>query len=241
MTRKSLSKYGMIALSLGLGGQIVTVVPSTVGKIVAQSSPEIEWKWAVDGLKEICAYAQERNIRIALEPLNRFETYLLALADEVGFASCGIAFDPFHPDMEEQDLYKALESCGSRLFDVHLGDNNCRAPDDGHIDWSRFIFIIQSIGYTSGLANESIPPIDRTPASPYKEFGGQLELDPIGVDPRLLQFLKDHGSGVLSDKFYTTLLKRKQHKRYYLLLKGAFDRNVRGLVDKMKSYLNKRK
>src|SRR5262245_22864651 len=34
-----------------LGGQEITIVPSTVGKIKPQGTPEDEWRWAVDSLK----------------------------------------------------------------------------------------------------------------------------------------------------------------------------------------------
>jgi D-psicose/D-tagatose/L-ribulose 3-epimerase len=60
-----------------LGGKIVTVVPSTVGKIVAMASPDQEWEWAIEGLKECQAHAESVGVRMGLEPLNRFETYFL--------------------------------------------------------------------------------------------------------------------------------------------------------------------
>ena len=65
-----------------LGGKILTVVPSTVGKIVPMASPEEEWGWAVESLKECQSYAEEKGVRIALEPLNRFETYFLNRHDQ---------------------------------------------------------------------------------------------------------------------------------------------------------------
>jgi len=34
-----------------LGGKILTVVPSTVGKVTPMGSPEDEWQWAVESLK----------------------------------------------------------------------------------------------------------------------------------------------------------------------------------------------
>ena len=57
-----------------LGGDILTVVPSTVGKVTPMASPEEEWGWCVAGLKECQAHAEEVGVRIGLEPLNRFET-----------------------------------------------------------------------------------------------------------------------------------------------------------------------
>ena len=101
-----------------LGGQIVTLVPSTVGKIVPMGSPEDEWRWAVESLKECQAHAESVGVRIGLEPLNRFETYFLnrceqalALADAVG-GDCGVALDSFHMNIEEVDLLEAIRAAG---------------------------------------------------------------------------------------------------------------------------------
>src|SRR4029450_8981672 len=35
-----------------LGGKILTVIPSTVGKVTPMGSPEEDWRWAVESLKE---------------------------------------------------------------------------------------------------------------------------------------------------------------------------------------------
>ncbi|MGH3044276.1 MAG: sugar phosphate isomerase/epimerase family protein, partial [Gaiellaceae bacterium] len=60
-----------------LGGKILTIVPSTVGKVTPMGSPEDEWRWAVESLKECQDHAEKQGVRIGLEPLNRFETYFL--------------------------------------------------------------------------------------------------------------------------------------------------------------------
>ena len=72
-------------------------------------SPEDEWDWAVEALKECQAHGEEVGVRIGLEPLNRFETYFLnradqalALAEDVG-GNCGVCLDIFHMNIEEAD------------------------------------------------------------------------------------------------------------------------------------------
>jgi D-psicose/D-tagatose/L-ribulose 3-epimerase len=92
-----------------LGGKILTVVPSTVGKVVPMASPEEEWNWAVEGLKECQAHAEQVGVRIGIEPLNRFETYFINRADQavqlakdVG-GNCGVTLDIFHMNIEEAD------------------------------------------------------------------------------------------------------------------------------------------
>ena len=63
-----------LTMVASLGGKILTIVPSTVGKVVPMASPEEEWEWAVQGLRECQAHAEQVGVRIGLEPLNRFET-----------------------------------------------------------------------------------------------------------------------------------------------------------------------
>src|SRR5258706_369327 len=64
----------VVTLAKEIEGQIVSVVPVTVGKVVPDSTIEEEWKWLVDGLREVYAHSEKAGIRLAIEPLNRFET-----------------------------------------------------------------------------------------------------------------------------------------------------------------------
>ena len=61
----------VVTLSKELGGQMITMVPATVGKVVADGTPSEEWQWLVEGIKEVYAHAEKAGIRIAIEPLNR--------------------------------------------------------------------------------------------------------------------------------------------------------------------------
>ncbi|KAF2718088.1 xylose isomerase-like protein [Polychaeton citri CBS 116435] len=215
---------GVVELSAALGGKIVTVVPSTVGKTRPLAGAEDEWSWAVEGLRSIAQAAAAKGLKVALEPLNRFETYFVnrvgqavALIDAVGEANVGIAFDPFHLWMEEPDVYASVEACGrtadgkTRIFDVHLGDSNRLAPGSGAIDWPRLVGKLKEVGYEGALAMEAMPPVDRSPLGGKEGVWAQLETDPEvleEVDPGMLQFLYDHASGVLTDEYYTALLKQ---------------------------------
>ncbi|KAL6890092.1 xylose isomerase-like protein [Trichoderma evansii] len=202
----------VVSMAADLGGKIVTVVPARVGKLSPSSTPENEWRWAVEGLREVAALAKQKNIRVGIEPLNRFETYFLnrvdqalALADAVGH-DCGITFDPFHLALEEKDLYEALQKAKHRIVDFHVADHNRLAAGDGYFNWQRIITELREAGYDGALAVECMPPIDRTPIG---NFGAtQLETGEIEVPEGQLQFIIDHGSGVLSDAYYTGLMRR---------------------------------
>jgi D-psicose/D-tagatose/L-ribulose 3-epimerase len=50
---------------------------------------------------------------------------------------------------------------------------------------------------------EFVPPIDRTPANPYKNALASADAT---LTPEQLKFIEDHGSGVLSEEFYSWLV-----------------------------------
>jgi len=199
----------VVEMVAALGGEIVTVVPATVGKVIADGRPEEEWAWVVAALKEIYARSEQLSVRLALEPLNRFETYFLnradqalALAAEVG-PNCGVCLDAFHMNIEETDMFAALRKARGRLFDFHVADNNRLAAGMGALDWPRIVRTLRDIGYDGALTNEFVAPIDRTPVSPYPD---QIEKNPVEISPEQRKFIEDHGSSLLSEAFYTSLV-----------------------------------
>ncbi|HMP28208.1 MAG TPA: sugar phosphate isomerase/epimerase [Saprospiraceae bacterium] len=194
-----------------LDGKIVSVVPATVGKIIPDARPEQEWQWAVECMKEIYAYAESLNIKIGIEPINRFETYFinrgdqaLALAEATG-PNCGVCLDVFHMNIEEDDPITMLHRAKDRLVGVHVADNNRMAPGMGQLDWQKIIETLKEINYDKVLSVEFCPPLDRTPANPYKN---SIDLDPIGLSAEQKKFLEDHGSSAITDEFYTMLTQK---------------------------------
>ena len=132
-----------------LEGEIITLVPATVGKVVPDGTEEEEWKWVVDATRECFTHAKKVGVKIAVEPLNRFETYLfnrgaqaLALADAVS-PECGVCLDAYHIHMEEFNVYDAIRQVGKRLFDFHVADNNRFAAGLGQIDWPKIVATLQ--------------------------------------------------------------------------------------------------
>jgi sugar phosphate isomerase/epimerase len=194
-----------------LEGSELTVVPATVGKVSPDGTPEEEWQWVVDGLKEVYELTEQYGIKMALEPLNRFETYFLnradqavALAKDVG-PNCGVCLDAFHMNIEEVDFYDAIRTAGDMLFDFHVADNNRMPPGMGQLDWAETVKTLQEVGYDGAMTLEFVTPIDRTPVT---QWPNQVETNPVDISPEQLQFIEDHGSSLLSEEFYTEMVKR---------------------------------
>jgi sugar phosphate isomerase/epimerase len=188
-----------------LGGKIVTVVPSTVGKIVPMGSPADEWRWCVEALKRCQEHAESVGVRIGLEPLNRFETYFLnrcdqalALADAVG-GNCGVALDAFHMNIEESDLLAAIRAAGDRLVDFHVADNNRMPPGHGALDWNAIVAELAGIGYDGHLTVEFVASVDRSAISDRQEIGDASE---AGGGAAVEKFLRDHSTGAVPEAYY---------------------------------------
>ncbi|UTA67802.1 sugar phosphate isomerase/epimerase [Emticicia sp. 21SJ11W-3] len=194
-----------------LEGEMVSVVPGTVGKIIPDGRPDEEWKWAVDSMKAVYEYSESVGITLGIEPINRFETYFinrgdqaLALAKEVG-PNCGVCLDTFHMNIEEDNTYDAIRRAKGRLVGFHVADSNRMAPGMGTINWPKIIETLREIDYDKVLSVEFCSPLDRTPANPYPN---SIELNPEGLSPEQKKFLEDHGSSSVTEDFYTMLTRR---------------------------------
>jgi D-psicose/D-tagatose/L-ribulose 3-epimerase len=194
-----------LTLVAELGGRILTVVPSTVGKVVPMASAADEWRWCVESLRACQAHAETVGVRIGLEPLNRFETYFLnrgeqalALADEVG-GDCGVALDMFHMNVEEPDWAAAVRAAGDRLVDFHVADNTRMPPGHGAVDWEAVVRELAGIGYEGHLTVEFVASTDRTPISERTDIGDVSE---SGATPGMAQFLRDHSTGAVPEERY---------------------------------------
>jgi D-psicose/D-tagatose/L-ribulose 3-epimerase len=191
-----------------LGGTVLTLVPSEVGKIIAMADPDTEWQWAVEGIKELASYAKGKGVTIGLEPLNRFETNFLnrhdqalKLMEDVGYDNVGVTLDAFHINIEEEDPMQALLNTGEHLVDFHVADNNRWPPGKGRYDWKEVIDTLREAGYDGYLTSEFVVPFDRSPLATKDEDAGTEATE------EELKFIRDHGSDLMSDAAYSVHVK----------------------------------
>jgi len=117
---------------------------SAVGKtrLLSPSEKEQQWQWAIDSLRKAGDYAGERNVKLALEPLNRFETDFIntaeqgmELVDRIGNSNIGLLLDTFHMNVEEKDSGAAIKKAGARIFHFHACENDRGTPGRGQVRW----------------------------------------------------------------------------------------------------------
>jgi D-psicose/D-tagatose/L-ribulose 3-epimerase len=121
-----------------------------------------EKRRAVELLREVAPYAEERGVTIVLEYLNRFEMYLTntaadlaAIVREVDHPSVRMMYDTFHAHIEEKDPRAALEDCADVLVHVHISENDRGTPGAGQVDWDATFAGIREIDYDRWLVIEA--------------------------------------------------------------------------------------
>jgi D-psicose/D-tagatose/L-ribulose 3-epimerase len=173
-----------VDMAVELGAAVVIVVPSPVGKSGPDTTAKEEWANAVRSLREAGQYAQAKGIRLAIEALNRFETYLVnklelakQLVHQVGVPSVGIMADLFHMNIEERDISRAIRSISPYLVHVHIADNTREAAGLGSIDFTEVIRTLIEIGYQGAITMEFLPPVSNPYAAASKEAAGDSLYD----------------------------------------------------------------
>jgi D-psicose/D-tagatose/L-ribulose 3-epimerase len=135
---------------------------SPVGRLVGRGREEWEFNYAVEVLREASEYAQQANIILAHEPLNRFETYVInsqedgcKLVDAVGMPNFGLHYDTFHANIEEKNVNDVIRFAGSRIKHVHLSENDRSTPGMGQVHWDENFAALKAIGYDQWLTIEA--------------------------------------------------------------------------------------
>jgi D-psicose/D-tagatose/L-ribulose 3-epimerase len=124
-----------------------------------------QWEWAVHGIREVADYAAVGDVRLAIEPLNRFETDMvntveqgLELCAAVDRDNVGLLVDTFHMNIEEKSLATAVKLGGDKIFHVQVSENDRGVPGSGHVPWSEFFDALRQIGYSGQVVVESFLP-----------------------------------------------------------------------------------
>jgi D-psicose/D-tagatose/L-ribulose 3-epimerase len=116
----------------------------------------------VENLSKLAEYAADYGVTLCIEPLNRFETSFINLAeqvipvvDRVGHPNCQVMLDTFHMNIEEKSLGDAIRSVGPRLKHLHACENDRGAPGSGNITWKEVGTALKDIRYQGPVVIES--------------------------------------------------------------------------------------
>jgi D-psicose/D-tagatose/L-ribulose 3-epimerase len=138
------------------------VVYSQFVKPANQRPTEQTWKYSADCLREAARFAKKVGVNIGIEPVNRYETYLINTCDQalklkemIGEDNIKIHLDTYHMNIEEKSYYDATIKAGKDLIHYHLCENDRGIPGTGLVNWDEIFKALAEIDYQGNAALES--------------------------------------------------------------------------------------
>ncbi len=135
---------------------------SALGEFSGKGPTPDEWKRGQETLAQAADYAQQANVMLTLEYLNRFECYFLNCAEdcarfarEVDHPYLKVMYDTFHANIEEKCPASAIRACADQLVHVHISENDRSTPGEGGVDWDPTFAALKEVNYDGWLMIEA--------------------------------------------------------------------------------------
>lgn len=118
-------------------------------------------------LVDIVAYADDRNVRLGLEPIVFYMTNLLNTTQEgidfvkrPGLGSIQFLLDTHHMFIEDRDMMESFRMAAGKIAHVHISDSNRRYPGAGNVDYGAVGGALKEITYGGAVSLEILPAPD---------------------------------------------------------------------------------
>ncbi|MBY2476711.1 sugar phosphate isomerase/epimerase [Clostridioides difficile] len=141
-----------------LGGVLYT----PWGYHISRKDAKENIKFMLENLNVVGNYAKNKNVVLALEVLNRYETYVLNTIEEgkdylkkINNENIKLHFDTFHANIEEKSLNSAIKLGGNDIYHIHFCENDRGIPGTGNIDWEGVKDGLLSINYDRWITIEN--------------------------------------------------------------------------------------
>jgi D-psicose/D-tagatose/L-ribulose 3-epimerase len=142
------------------------VIYAELGKFSGAPPTRQERETCAGALREVAEYARQRAITLALEPVNRYETYLLntihdtlEMIDAIGTGDVTVHADTYHMNIEEAGFRQAIEEAGPRLGYIHCSESDRGIPGQGNVHWDEVFAGLAAIDYRGPLVLESFATV----------------------------------------------------------------------------------
>lgn len=141
-----------------LGGGLYGYWPADYSKEVDKAG---DLERSIKNMRKVAKIAEEYDVMLGMETLNRFEGYLLNTCEEaieyvdaVGSDHVGIMLDTFHMSIEEDNIAAAIRKAGDKLCHLHLGERNRQVPGRGTMPWGEIGQALRDINYQKAAVME---------------------------------------------------------------------------------------
>jgi D-psicose/D-tagatose/L-ribulose 3-epimerase len=159
---------GAVDVAAGLEAPVLCgVLYAHLGTLTGRPPEAEELEAVARVLKNVARYAAERGVSLGVEAVNRYETYLINLAeqadamlDRVGEPNVFVHLDTYHMNIEEKGFYEPIVATGERMRYIHLSESDRGTPGTGNVHWAEVFRGLQAIDYDGYLVMESFAAIN---------------------------------------------------------------------------------
>ena len=138
------------------------VTYGTIGKTSGAAVTGAESDAICRLVDRVAQKARDLNMRLGLEPCNRYETHLLNTArqtaeiiERVGAPNVFIHLDTYHMNIEEAGMAEGFADAGEHLGYVHLSESNRGVPGKGTMDWAATFKGLADVDFEGTMTLES--------------------------------------------------------------------------------------
>ena len=119
-------------------------------------------------LTEAMKTAEELDVPVNLEVINRYEDYTintvsegLAFIGEIASPKCNLLLDVFHMNIEEEDIPAAIRSAAGHIGHFHVSEPNRGIPHHtARVNWPAIGEALRSTGYDGSVTIEAVVSFD---------------------------------------------------------------------------------
>jgi D-psicose/D-tagatose/L-ribulose 3-epimerase len=180
------------------GKQLLGCIYCNLGTLTKVAPTAEEHQTIVDVLRELRAYAGSKSVTLGIEPVNRYETYLINagqqaadLIQRIGGDDMVIHFDTYHMNIEEESFSSGLRAAGKLAGYIHMSESHRGMPGEGTVDWDDVFTGLKEIDYQGPLVLEAFAAINPDLIGATCLWRPS-KYTPVEFATHGLQFLKDH-------------------------------------------------
>jgi len=142
------------------------VLYSAIGRKIDGMPGEGYWDRAAEGLKAVARHAQDHGVTLGIEPINRYETFLvntcaqaLDLLDRIDEPNVAVHLDAYHMNIEETGFYEPTRQAAPHLCHYHLSESHRGTPGTGTVDWAAIYRALAEADYRGVVGLESFTQV----------------------------------------------------------------------------------
>jgi D-psicose/D-tagatose/L-ribulose 3-epimerase len=168
-----------------------------IGRFTGMAPTKAERQVVIDTLGRVAVESKKRGIRLSLEVLNRYETYLYNTLEDaretilaVGAGNLELHADTYHINIEEEGFYRPLVKCSDVLGYMHLSESHRGLLGTGNVDWDETFRGLADASYKGPLVLEIFTRVSPDLAAATKIWR-PLTVSPDELAIRSLRFVRD--------------------------------------------------